>query len=114
MPTRRPVRTTTPSASELAVSGFEYFAGGEFQKVNGDGTGPNNHEIAAQNGYNVVTRQADAVALKAGAGKTLIIAEALADGKSMNYAMDAAAGEWQLTDYVRKGIERWTTRRASS
>ena len=30
---------------ELAVSGFEYFAGGEFQKVNGDGTGPNNHEI---------------------------------------------------------------------
>ena len=61
---------------ELAVSGFEYFAGGEFQKVNGDGTGPNNHEIAAQNGYIVVTRQAD-----------------------------AAAGEWQLTDYVRKGIE---------
>ena len=90
---------------ELAVSGFEYFAGGEFQKVNGDGTGPNNHEIAAQNGYNVVTCQADAAALKAGAGKTLIIAEALADGKSMNYAMDAAAGEWQLTDYVRKGIE---------
>ena len=68
-------------------------------------TGPNNHEIAAQNGYNVVTRQADAAALKAGAGKTLIIAEALADGKAMNYAMDAAAGEWQLTDYVRKGIE---------
>ena len=23
----------------------------------------------------------------------------------MNYAMDAAAGEWQLTDYVKKGIE---------
>ena len=73
--------------------------------MNGDGTGPNNHEIAAQNGYNVVTRQADAATLKAGAGKTLIIAEALADGKAMNYAMDAAAGEWQLTDYVRKGIE---------
>ena len=33
---------------ELANSGFEYFAGGEFQKVNGDGTGPNNHEVAAQ------------------------------------------------------------------
>ena len=73
--------------------------------MNGDGTGPNNHEIAAQNGYNVVTRQADAAALEAGAGKTLIIAEALADGKAMNYSMDAAAGEWQLTDYVKKGIE---------
>ncbi len=47
---------------ELANSGFEYFAGGEFQKVNGD-------------------------------------------GKAMNYAMDAANGEWQLTDYVKKGIE---------
>ena len=23
----------------------------------------------------------------------------------MNYAMDAANGEWQLTDYVKKGIE---------
>lgn len=44
-------------------------------------------------------------ALTAGAGKTLIIAENLADGKAMNYAMDAAAGEWQLTDYVKKGIE---------
>lgn len=47
---------------ELANSGFEYFAGGEFQKVKGD-------------------------------------------GKAMNYAMDAAGGEWQLTDYVKKGIE---------
>ena len=90
---------------ELANSGFEYFAGGEFQKVNGDGTGPSNHEVAAQAGYNVVTTQADAAALTGGAGKTLIIAEALADGKAMNYAMDAAPGEWQLTDYVRKGIE---------
>ena len=90
---------------ELANSGFEYFAGGEFQKVNGDGTVPNNHEVASKAGYNVVTTQADAAALKAGAGKTLIIAENLADGKAMNYAMDAAAGEWQLTDYVRKGIE---------
>ena len=90
---------------ELANSGFEYFAGGEFQKVNGDGTGPNNHEVAAQAGYNVVTTQAGAAALKAGAGKTLIIAENLADGKAMNYAMDAAPGEWQLTDYVKKGIE---------
>ncbi len=90
---------------KLANSGFEYFAGGEFQKVNGDGTGPNNHEVAAQAGYNVVTTQAGAAALTAGAGKTLIIAENLADGKAMNYAMDAAAGEWQLTDYVKKGIE---------
>ena len=37
---------------ELANSGFEYFAGGEFQKVQGDGTGPDNHAVAASAGYN--------------------------------------------------------------
>ena len=47
---------------ELANSGFEYFAGGEFQKVNGAGTGPHNHEVAAPAGYNVVTTQAGAAA----------------------------------------------------
>ena len=61
--------------------------------------------MAAQAGYRVVTSQAEAAALPANAGKTLIIAQNLADGKSMNYAMDAAPGEWQLTDYVKKGIE---------
>ena len=68
-------------------------------------TGHNNHEVAAQAGYNVVTTQAGAAALAAGAGKTLIIAENLADGKAMNYALDAQPGEWQLSDYVKKGIE---------
>ena len=96
---------------ELANSGFEYFAGGEFQKVQGDGTGPDNHAVAASAGYNVVTTQADAAALTAGAGKTLIIAQNLADGKAMNYAMDAANGEWQLTDYVKKGIELLNNRK---
>ncbi|MGN0663145.1 MAG: alkaline phosphatase [Faecalibacterium sp.] len=90
---------------ELANSGFEYFAGGEFQKVNGNGAVPSNHAVAAQAGYRVVTTQADAAALKPGAGKTLIIAEKLADGKAMNYALDARPGEWKLTDYVKKGIE---------
>ena len=61
---------------ELANSGFEYFAGGEFQKVNGSGNVPNNHEVAAQAGYNVVTTQAAAAALTAGADKTLILVTA--------------------------------------
>ena len=61
--------------------------------------------MAIANGYNLVTTQAGAEALKAGAGKTLIIAEHRADAAAMNYSIDAAAGEWQLSDYVRKGIE---------
>ena len=59
---------------ELANSGFEYFAGGEFQKVKGNGNVPDNHAVAAQAGYRVVTSQAEAAALPANAGKTLIIA----------------------------------------
>ncbi len=100
---------------ELANSGFEYFAGGEFQKVNGDGTGPNNHEVAAQAGYNVVTTQAGAAALTAGAGKTLIIAENLADGKAMNYAMDACRRRVAADRLRRKRASScWITPKASS
>ena len=109
---------------ELANSGFEYFAGGEFQKVNGDGTGPNNHEVAAQAGYNVVTTQAGAAALTAGAGKTLIIAENLADVKA-NFGLTlptdpdaASAGKLLLTDYevanLRTAYERTLEVGASS
>lgn len=69
---------------ELANSGFEYFAGGEFQKVNGDVSHPNNnHEVCMYRPVTtLITTQAGAAALKAGAGKTLIIAENLADGKA--------------------------------
>ena len=92
--------------SELPQSGFEYFAGGEFIKVDDGGTKENLHTVAANAGYNVVTTQAGAAALKPADGsKTLIIAEKLADGNSMSYSMDAAPGEWQLADYVNKGIE---------
>ena len=59
---------------------------------------------AAAKGYKLVTTQAGAAALKAG-DKALVIAEQRADAAAMNYSIDAAAGEWQLSDYVRKGIE---------
>ena len=65
--------------ADAAAPVLPKLCGGEFQKVNGDGIGPNNYEVAAQAGYNVVTTQAGAAALTAGAGKTLIIAENLAD-----------------------------------
>ena len=90
---------------ELANSGFEYFAGGDFEKPYNDGTKASNYDVAIAAGYNLVTTQAGAEALKAGAGKTLLIAEHRADAAAMNYSIDAPAGEWQLSDYVRKGIE---------
>lgn len=91
---------------ELCSSGFEYFAGGAFLAPTGENEDQTDLlERAAEAGYQVVTTQKDAEALAAGAGNTLIIAEKTADGDAMNYSMDATDGEWQLTDYVNKGIE---------
>ena len=87
---------------ELANSGFEYFAGGDFQNPRGGAV--SNYDMAIAKGYKLVTTQAGAAALKAG-DKALVIAEQRADAAAMNYSIDAAAGEWQLSDYVRKGIE---------
>ena len=87
---------------ELANSGFEYFAGGDFQDPRGGAV--SNYDMAIAKGYKLVTTQAGAAALKAG-DKALVIAEQRADAAAMNYSIDAAAGEWQLSDYVRKGIE---------
>ena len=95
-------------SAELAHSGFEYFAGGDYQDEswkNTHGLIPSGQELARHQYYNVVTTQAEAEALKPGAGKTVVIAEKLADSKSLNYALDAQPGEWKLTDYVKKGIE---------
>ena len=63
------------------------------------------HELAAEAGYNVVTTQADAEALTADSGKTIIIDEHLADSDAMAYELDRQEGEWALADYVAKGIE---------
>lgn len=91
---------------ELVDSGFDYFAGGALLKPTGD---DNNQEslytMAEKHGYNVVNNQTEAEALQPADGKTIIIAETLADADAMSYAMDAESDEWQLADYVEKGIE---------
>ena len=49
---------------ELANSGFEYFAGGDFQNPRGGAV--SNYDMAIAKGYKLVTTQAGAAALKAG------------------------------------------------
>ena len=91
---------------ELAVSGFEYFAGGAFLSPTGENEDQTDLlQVAADAGYTVVTTQADAEALEAGAGNVLIVAETIADGGSMSYELDRAEGEWAFADYVQKGID---------
>ncbi len=91
---------------ELVDSGFDYFAGGGLKKVTGDdGTKENIYDLAEKAGYNVIFSQKEAEKVKAGAGKTLIIDEHLADSDAMEYELDRKNNEWDLADYVDKGIE---------
>ena len=92
---------------ELIDSNFDYFAGGALLKPTGDKEDvaqPDLYELAAAAGYKVVKTQAEAQALTADAGKAIVIAEDLADSKSMNYEIDRAETAWALKDYVQQGI----------
>jgi alkaline phosphatase len=91
---------------EMINSGFDYFAGGALLKP----TGNNNdkadlYKLATEAGYKVIKTQAEAEKITAVDGKSIVISEKLADASAMSYDMDAADGEWRLSDYVKKGIE---------
>ncbi len=91
---------------ELIASDFDYFAGGALLKPDGaNGDQENLYVLAEKNGYTVADTQAEAAALQPSDGKSIIIAETLADSGSVSYALDADQSEWKLADYVDKGIE---------
>ncbi len=91
---------------ELIDSGFDYFAGGGLLKPTGAGGDQEDlYELAEKAGYNVIKTQAEAEALTAEDGKSIVIDEHLADSSAMKYEIDRQKGEWGLSDYVEKGIE---------
>ncbi|MBS7370491.1 MAG: alkaline phosphatase [Oscillospiraceae bacterium] len=91
---------------EMVESGFDYFAGGALKKPTGNNKDQTSvYDLAEQAGYNVITTYEDAEALKPEDGKSILIAERLADSDAMSYSNDCKKGEWTLSDYVAKGIE---------
>lgn len=91
---------------ELISSGFDYFAGGGLLSPTGKNNDlPNLYDVAKDNGYTVVDTQDEINAVTAQTGKVIVIDENLADGDAMDYDMDREEGQWQLADYVEKGIE---------
>ena len=91
---------------ELIESNFDYFAGGGLLSPTGNEEDQTDlYQLAEEAGYTVVRTQAEAEALTADTGKTIVIEEHLADSDSMPYAMDLEEGRWGLADYVEKGIE---------
>ncbi len=91
---------------EMIESGFDYFAGGALLDPTGSDEDKEDLYVRAEKaGYTVVKTQAEAEALNAENGKTIIIDEHLADSDSMSYGLDLQEGQWSLADYVDKGIE---------
>lgn len=93
-------------AQELVASGFDYFAGGGLLKPTGVNKDlPSIYDVAEEAGYTVVTTQAEIEAVTADTGKVIAIDEHLADSSAMAYEVDREDGQWQLADYVEKGID---------
>lgn len=91
---------------EMIESGFDYFAGGALKDPTGSKKDRKDlYELAQAAGYKVIRTQEEAQALRAADGKSIVIAETLADSDAMSYEIDAKANEWKLADYVKKGIE---------
>ena len=91
---------------ELIESGFDYFAGGDFNQPTGkDENQTDLYTLAEEAGYSVVKTTKEAEALTAKSGPVIVIEENLADSNAMPYDIDLQDGQWALADYVRKGIE---------
>lgn len=88
---------------QLAVSDFDYFAGGGLKKpLSADGK-TDTYKVAEKNGFTVTRTREDFLALKPGVGKVFAVSPELDGDKALNYAIDGQP--ITLEEFTRKGIE---------
>ena len=88
---------------QLAVSDFDYFAGGGLKKpVSPDGK-TDAYKVAEENSFTVTRTREDFLALKPGVGKVFAVSPELDADKALNYAIDGQT--LTLGEFTRKGIE---------
>lgn len=88
--------------TELAASGFEFFAGTPFLRPNGyDAENPseNLYDIAEAAGYTICRTDEEIEAISRKDDKVIIVAE------NMPYEIDRSSGVRSLANYVQEGIE---------
>ncbi len=94
---------------QLANSGFDYFAGGQFLEPvdKKDPVKPNAIETARKNGYTVVLGREDFQRLKPGSGKVIAMNKIVDRDAAMYYTLDQhdSRDHVSLAEYVAKGIE---------
>jgi alkaline phosphatase len=91
-------------ALQLADSDVDYFGGGTISKPTGDGTQTDAYEIIKSKGYTVAKTKEEILALNSSSGKVYAVNPKTQDSGSMPYAIDSAAGDLSLADYVKVGI----------
>jgi alkaline phosphatase len=91
---------------ELALSGFDYFAGGGFLLPEGtyQGQTVNLLQFVADHGYQVVNTAEAFNSLAPGSGKTLVISPRAASGAALPFAMDMHPSDLTLADFTARGI----------
>jgi len=90
----------------MAISGFEYFAGGEVYQPRGSKKDqPDAYGILRENGYTIARTAKEIAALNSSSGKCYAVSPSIQDSGAMPYAIDRKSGDISLTDLVVKGIE---------
>lgn len=93
-------------AMQMAQSGVDFFAGGGLaNRAGAKGDKPDAFEVLAQNGYTIADTAGEIAALGSGSGKVYAVCPTLAKQDAMPFALDAAADDMSLKDFVSKGIE---------
>ena len=93
--------------TQLAASGFEFFAGGDFaEKVNSsDPSAPHLYNITREAGYAIARGYDEYEALSADADKVLLIQKADMVEEALPYAIDAREGDLTLTQVTTAAID---------
>lgn len=93
--------------AQLAASGFEFFAGGDFAEPSNpdDPSAPHLYDLAREAGYAIVRGYDEYAALADGEDKVLLIQQTDAVENTLPYAIDAREGDLTLTQVTAAAID---------
>lgn len=92
---------------QLAASGFEFFAGGDFaENINPDNhNAPHLYDIAKESGYTIARGYENYLSLSPTTDKVILIQSKNAIENTLPYAIDAVEGDLTLTQITQAAID---------
>lgn len=93
-------------ANQLAISNFDYFAGGSIlEPMGSDKNKPNVYDIITESGYKIIRTKEEFFNLNASSDKVYVQSPALQDNGALPYAIDAKDSDLTLADFVNRGVK---------